>query len=262
MAERSSYGHGEFNWVDVMTRDTDSAKVFYSGLFGLSFVDERHDDGSVYTLGVKGTGLVVGLMRQPDELCEMGIPPFWETYVKVDDVEATAARVAECGGTLLGPVVDVPGGAGRIAVVQDPTGAVVILWEPIEHFGAHLVNEHGTMCWHELVTGDVDAAMAFYSDLLGWTPVPTGMGELVAIQQGDEFIASASPAPEGVSAHWAVYFAVDDCDAAVEHCARLGGRTVVPAMDQPPGRMAALADDQGAMFWVITLNPDFSMSPG
>ena len=120
MAERSSFGHGEFNWVDVMTRDTDSAKVFYSELFGLSYVDERHDDGSVYTLGVKGTRPVAGLMRQPDELCEMGMPPFWETYVNVDDVEAAAAGVAGCGGTLLGPVVDVPGGAGRMGDSPEP----------------------------------------------------------------------------------------------------------------------------------------------
>ena len=121
---------------------------------------------------------------------------------------------------------------------------------------------HATMCWRELATGDVGAAMAFYSELLGWTAVPTGMGDLVACPQADDFIARVSPAPDGVPAHWAVFFAVDDCDAVVEHCGRLGGRTMVPAMDQPPGRMAQLADDQGAMFWVIAPNPDISISPG
>ena len=84
-------------------------------------------------------------------------------------------------------------------------------------------------------------------------------GSTVGIRLGNDFIASATPAPEGAPPHWEVLFAVDDCDAVVEHCGRLGGQTVVPAMDQPPGRMAMLADDQGAMFWVITPNPDFSM---
>ncbi len=258
MAERDGYPHGIFNWVDVCTPDTGAARDFYSELFGLSFVDDVRDDGSVYTLGLKGARPVLGVFDQPQDLVEMGMPPAWETYISVDDVEAVASRVAQAGGTPLGPVMDAAD-AGRLAVVQDPTGAVMILWQPIEHFGAHLVNEHGTMCWHELVTGDVDAALAFYSELLGWTSVPMGTGGLVGIRQGDDFIASASPAPSGVPAHWAVYFAVDDCDAVVEHCGRLGGRTVVPPSDQAPGRMAMLADNRGAMFWVITLNEQFSM---
>ena len=130
----------------------------------------------------------------------------------------------------------------------------MILWEPMNHYGAHLVDEHGTMCWNELLTSDVDAALGFFSALLGWTGVSMGGGELKGIRRGEEIIGTVSPAPEGVPSHWAVYFAVDDCDAAVEKCVRLGGQVVVPAMDQAPGRMAQLADDQGAMFWIIDLN--------
>ena len=116
------------------------------------------------------------------------------------------------------------------------------------------------MCWHELVTSDVDAAMAL---LLGgcWAGrrCPSTTEGTVGICLGDDFIGSATPGDGDVPPHWAVLFAVDDCDAVVENCERLGGQTVVPAMDQPPGRMAMLADDQGAMFWVITPNPDFSV---
>ena len=108
------------------------------------------------------------------------------------------------------------------------------------HYGAHLVNEHATMCWNELLTSDVDAALEFFGSLLGWTPVPMGEGALRGIRQGEEIIGTVAPVPEGVPSHWTVYFAVDDCDATVEHCVRLGGQVVVPAMDQAPGRMAQL----------------------
>ncbi len=254
MAERDGYRNGDFCWVDLCTGDTGRAEAFYSNLFGVTFSEPA--ESNPYTVALKGERPVWGLMLQPEELA--GMPYFWETYVKVDDIDATAARVAECGGTPLGPVMDVDD-TGRLAVVQDPTGAVVIVWEPGEHRGADLVDEHGTMCWHELVTSDVDAAMSFYSELLGWTSVPFDEEGTVGIRLGDDFIASATPAAEDVPPHWAVLFAVDDCDATVEQCERLGGQTVVLAMDQPPGRMAMLADDQGAMFWVIAINPDFSV---
>ena len=254
MPERDSYPQGVFNWVDLCTGDIDQAKAFDGPLFGVTFTEPTGDNP--YTVALKGERLVWGLMPQPEHLA--GMPYFWETYVKVDDIEAAVARVRACGGTPQGPVMEVED-TGRLAVVADPTGAVVILWEPGHHHGAHLVDEHGTMCWHELVTSDVDAAMGFYSKLLGWTSVPFDEDGTVGVRLGDDFIASAAPGAEDVPPHWSVLFAVDDCDAVVEHCVRLGGRTVVPAMDQPPGRMAMLADDQGAMFWVITLNPDFSV---
>ena len=251
MAERDAYPHGVFNWVDLQTGDTDAAKAFYAELFGLDFTDDQMDGVNVYTVGFKNDRPVLGMMAQPAELTEAGVPYFWETYIKVDDADTAADAVAPAGGTLLGPVTDVANGAGRLAVIADPTGAVAVLWEPGSHHGAGLVKEHGTMTWQELITDDVDAAMQFYSALLGWTAEPMGAGGLVGIRQGDEVIGTASPAPEGVPAHWAVYFAVDDCDETADLCVRLGGRTVIPAADMPPGRMARLADDQGASFWVI-----------
>ena len=253
MTARDTYPHGVFCWVDLCTADTDSARTFYSELFGVTITQPT--DSNRYMMAKAGDRLLWGLMPQPEHL--RGMPDVWETFIKVDDVDDAAARVEGCGGSLHQPVIDV--GTGRLAVAADPTGAVVILWEPREIQGAHVVGEHGAMCWHDLVTSDVDAAMGFYSKLLGWTCVPFDEAGSVMVQQGDEFIGSASHASEGVPPHWAVCFEVDDCDAAVERCGRLGGRTVVPAVDHEPGRMALLADHAGAHFWVVAANPDFSM---
>ena len=58
--------------------------------------------------------------------------------------------------------------------------------------------------------------------------------------------------PEGTPPHWNVYFNVDDVDASVAKAEALGAKTLAPAMDVPGvGRMAMVADPQGASFWVM-----------
>jgi len=259
MPEVDGYVHGDFSWVDLCTEEPDKAKEFYSALFGLTFHDELEGSQVVYTLGLKGEKPVLGLLEKPQQMCEMGIPNVWETYISVDNADEALAMVGPAGGTPMGPVME-PSGAGRMAVVADPTGAVVMLWEALGQDGAALKSEHGTLCWNQLLTSDVDKALAFYSEVLGWTPIPLDMEGSMGISHNGEMIGSAGPLPmEGIPPHWAVYFAVDDCDATAAQCGELGGQVIVPPMDTPPGRMAQLMDDTGAMFWVITLNPDFSL---
>ena len=259
MPEIEGYGHGDFSWVDLCTEEPDKAKEFYSELFGLTFRDEYDGSEAVYTLGLKGEKPVLGLLEKPQQMCEMGIPNVWETYITVSDADEALAKVGPAGGTPMGPVIKPAGAAGRMLVVADPTGAVVILWEALGQDGAELKSEHGTLCWNQLLSSDVDKALAFYSEVLGWTTVPLDMEGSTGIMLNGEMIASAGPLPaEGIPSHWAVYFAVDDCDATAAQCQELGGQVTVPPMDTPPGRMAQLMDDTGAMFWVITLDPTFS----
>ena len=59
--------------------------------------------------------------------------------------------------------------------------------------------------------------------------------------------------PAEVPAHWAVYFASDDTDAAVAKATDLGGQLLMPPMDTPFGRVAGVSDPQGAAFRLITL---------
>ena len=60
--------------------------------------------------------------------------------------------------------------AGRMAVLQDPTGAVFQVWQAKNSIGAKILNEPGALCWTELTTTDTKAAEAFYTKLFGWTP--------------------------------------------------------------------------------------------
>lgn len=119
------------------------------------------------------------------------VPPHWNSYVTVADVDATAARAPDACGTLLMPPFDVMD-AGRMALVQDPTGGVVALWQAKNDIGAQLVNEHGSLCWNELHTPDVATASAFYSQLLGWQPTAMpDMGEYRVLMLGENGIAGA-----------------------------------------------------------------------
>ncbi len=258
MPEVTSYKHGDFSWVDLCTDEPHKAKAFYSELFSLEFRDEHQDDQVVYTVGLKGDKPVLGLMEKPQQMREMGIPNLWETYITVDNVEAALAKVAPAGGTPMGPVMELAD-AGRMAVVADPCGAVVLLWEALSQTGAAIKGEHGTLSWNQLISADVDKALGFYSELLGWTQLPIDMENSTGIALGGAMIASASPLPApAIPSHWAVYFAVEDCDATAAQCLALGGNVVIQPTDTPPGRAAQLADNAGAMFWVIACDPTFS----
>jgi predicted enzyme related to lactoylglutathione lyase len=146
--------------------------------------------------------------------------------------------------------------AGRMAIAADPTGAMFCIWQPKNSIGAYIVNEHGTLAWTELMTPDVDAALAFYEKIFGWKRNRVAMegmeyNELLLDERG---IAGAmAPPMPGMPSAWGVYFAVDDCDKAAEIAGSKGGTVVQPPMDIPPGRMATILDPAGAAFNVMQL---------
>jgi predicted enzyme related to lactoylglutathione lyase len=150
-------------------------------------------------------------------------------------------------------------GAGRMAVFADPTGAVLSVWQPLRHPGAGVVNEPGALCWNELTTRDVEAATRFYEAAFGWRGETTEYGSTTytewklgeraiggMIRMNDEW-------PADVPAHWMVYFAVEDADAAATKVEELGGTVPVAPTDTPAGRFAVVNDPQGALFSIIRL---------
>ena len=123
MPERTSYAQGTPNWVDLPTSDQAAAKAFYAGLFGWTYDDQPMGEGQVYSMAVLGGHQVAAISSQPPEMAAAGAPPMWNTYLAVDSVDdATAARAAELGGSVIVPPFDTP--VGRIAVLSDPQGAM------------------------------------------------------------------------------------------------------------------------------------------
>ena len=257
MPDRDSYPEGTPSFVDLMTPDVDGAKSFYTALFGWDWeANDTDQPGGQYHMASLRGRTVCGLSPQAQEQVDMGLPPMWSAYITVDDIDTTAGRVESSGGSVMAPPFDVMD-AGRMAVVVDPAGAVVCLWQAREHPGAEIVNEPGAFCWAELQTSDQAGAAEFFGKLVGWDAQTVDMGPMGAMTMfklGENDIASAMDVPmEGIPPHWQVYFAVADCDAACARITELGGQVLMPPMDSPPGRMAAVADPIGGVFSIIAL---------
>ncbi|MGI9607398.1 MAG: VOC family protein [Acidimicrobiales bacterium] len=255
MPTRESYDHGTPSWVDLMTTDPAGAQAFYGEIFGWDFEDNPTPDGQVYTMASKGGRSAAGMGAQPPEQIEMGIPPMWNTYLTVDDIAAAAGKAEGAGGSVMMPPMEVME-AGSMAVVVDPSGAVVCMWQPGQHIGCEVVNEHGALIWNELLTDNIEAAAPFYNALFGLNTSEVDMGGgmmYTLLECGEAQVAGMMPPPmEGIPNHWSTYFAVDDADATVAKIQELGGSVMGPAFDVPGvGRMAAIQDPQGANFMIM-----------
>jgi len=257
MSERTSYEPGTPNWVDLGSPDLDASIEFYRGLFGWDVPESANSEATGgYRQAMKGGKPVGGMMP----LMQEGQPPAWTSYVSVADADATAAAVKAAGGSVIAEPMDVME-LGRMAVFTDPGGAFFGIWQPGTFIGAEVVNEPGALSWNELNTRDLAAAKAFYGAVFGWSFEDNDMGEAgsyTTISLGEGMIGgildmNEREIPEQVPAHWQVYFAVEDTDAAVEQAKQGGGSVMVPPMEVPAGRFAILLDPHGASFAVITL---------
>jgi len=182
---RDEYEPGTFCWVDLGTVDADAAKAFYTGLFGWDTVDTPMGDAGVYTMFQIGGRDVCALHgRDPGQG-----PPSWLSYVSVTDVDAVIEQARAAGATVEGPI-DVFD-AGRMALIQDPTGAHVAAWQPLTNIGAKLVNVPGALCLNQLNTSDPDRASTFYTDVFGWSfeQVATGDQAYWGILNGSDLNA-------------------------------------------------------------------------
>jgi uncharacterized protein len=244
-------------WIDLNTSDLDGAVRFYGELFGWTAEDAGEDYGHYHNVSKDGA-LVGGLMRrQPDA---GGHPDFWMTYLSSADAKATAAAASDAGGqVVLEPMAVME--LGAMAVLADPTGGAVGVWQPGRHRGYEVHSQAGAPVWHELHTRDHDGAVAFYQRVFGWqTSVVSDTDEFryTTMTEGEEQYAGIMDAsaylPEGTSSFWEVYFGVQDADAALAAAERLGGRVLEPAVDTPYGRMAKVADPTGAVFKIVTVS--------
>jgi uncharacterized protein len=243
---RTSYEPGTFCWVDVATTDPAGAKAFYGALFGWEADDVPEGQGMTYTRARLGGEHVAGIYRHPVP----GTAAAWTSYACVEDADATVARARELGGTVELEPVDV--GGGRRTEITDPAGAAVAIWEPGDHIGAGRVNEAGCLSWNELTVPDFAAVERFYADLFEWrvvrVPTPEGAPEIAAISNRAGWGNGNMRRVPGQPPAWTPYFAAESCAEVAARAAELGGRTLFGPIDIPSGRMAVLADPQGAAF--------------
>ena len=260
----TKYPDGLFSWVDLATTDTDAAKAFYTGLFGWDAVGVETDRGPIYTMYQIEGHTVAGMGPLPPDMQAQGVPPIWSSYVKHDDVDSIVAKAAEAGGTVTMPPMDVME-EGRMAMIQDPSGAMFGVWQPKNHIGAALVNQPNTLFWNELQTHDVEACKAFYSAVFGWANETDGTG-YVAFSQDKRVQAGMmkiDPSWGEVPPHWGVYFMVDDVEATTAKVKELGGIVLVPPTPAGDmGHFSLVQDPQGGTFTVMQVSGPVDEPPG
>jgi uncharacterized protein len=244
MAERESYAPGTFCWADIGTTDRESAKAFYTRVFGWEAVDGEAGDAGVLTT-FKLDGRDVAALHEMGEEERAKLLPHWSSYVSVEDVETASARARELGAEVVAEPVDVSE-AGRTSAIRDPVGATLHLWQPRGQIGAGRVNDPGCMVWNELAAPDPEKAGAFYGELFGWTAEPDETGYAIVKREG-AVNGGIRPAQDGEPPHWLVYFTVAKADEAAKTIGEAGGRVLAGPMNVTVGRIAIVADPQGAV---------------
>jgi hypothetical protein len=250
MGERNGYAPGTFCWSELSTSDQSAAKTFYAGLFGWEADDRPVGEDSYYSMQLRDGKLVAAIAGQPQQQRDAGVPPLWNSYVWVDDADATVARAVELGATAHAPAFDVMQ-AGRMAVIQDPQGAYFMLWQPHEHRGAQLVNAPGALVWNELQSPAPDASGDFYSALFSWEVEQfPGMDRVyLAIKNAGANNGAISELTQpGAPPHWLVYFGTEDAQAALSKVTELGGSVLAGPIDIGIAKIGIVADPQGAVF--------------
>jgi predicted enzyme related to lactoylglutathione lyase len=253
MPQRDSAPVGAPCWVDLFTSDPDKGRAFYGQLFGWT-AEEAGEEYGGYTTFRKDGLPVAGCMRNDGQA---GSPDLWSVYLATDDAQATTDAAVPNGGQVVVPAMQVMA-LGSMAVVADTGQAAIGAWQPGLHKGFGVFGEPGTPTWFELHTRDYDASVGFYREVFQWdTHVASDTPELryTTLGEGDAALAGIMDAtaflPDGVPAHWSVYFGVDDADVALAKVVDLGGSIITAAEDTPYGRLAQAADPTGARFKLV-----------
>ena len=153
-----------------MTTDRAGAEAFYAPVTGWTFGGDdayRHIEAS--------EGQIGGVLALTEEMTGGGARPGWLGYIMVDDVDAMIGSITSGGGTVHMPAREIEG-AGRVAMVADPQGAIFYLIKPKPPEGvegeSHAFSydrpRMGHCAWNELMTSDPDAAKHFYGQRFGW----------------------------------------------------------------------------------------------
>ena len=279
-----TYPHGVTCWVDVRTPDVDAATGFYGQLVGWHFAQSTPIGAPQrYAVASLGGREVAGIGGPTEE----GEPAQWRTFVAIDDCDRSAAQVLAAGGRILQPPQDA-GPGGRSAIVVDPQGATLVLWQARRRAGAQLTAVPGAWLSSDLHTSDPDGAMTFYERVFEWHVDLTAPGEAKIRVPGSGAHRAAMAGPggrlpqrpagndsvdgadsvdvigtiggrdPGERSHWHVTFCVADLDTATATVERLGG-TVLARGDEDDEDddplTARVLDPHGAAFSIRQAAP-------
>jgi uncharacterized protein len=258
MTEISRHQPGTFCWPELATTDQAAAKKFYTGLFGWTFTDQPVGPGSVYTIFQLDKKDVAAAHQMGSDM--QGIPPHWLSYVSVATADDALEKGKSLGGKVMMGPFDVME-AGRMGVLQDPTGGTFAVWQGKEVIGVRVLDQPGSLMWTELMSKDVEVTRQFYTKLFNWETELHEMGPMkyFVLKRGDTpagGMMQITPDMGAMPTSWMPYFGVDDVGGSAAKVAELGGRLMIPPSDIPNvGRFSVFQDPQGATLGIIRFLP-------
>lgn len=245
----SVHAHGTPCWVDLMTPDLETAETFYAHVMGWTY-DKQPEEYGGYLFCKSGGKNVAGIGKAPEG---MQTPSAWTPYLAADDIAVTAARMTEAGSRIVQAPMEIPR-QGHMAIVADPSGAVVGLWQPLAHTGFEAFGSPGAPCWFEVNTWQGAEIRDFFASVFTLNHERLDNMEYWTLHQGGRpryGVLQMTKEWDGMSPHWSSYFAVDDTDAAAERVKSGGGTVKHGPFDTPFGRIAVCADPMSAIFSLI-----------
>lgn len=259
--------HGNPCWYELATSkgNLSAAGGFYAGIFGWA-VGDSGMPGFDYRIASSGEDMVAGLMEMPDDVGAM--PPFWMIYFAVDDADAFVADARASGARVHREPADIPQ-TGRFAALADPQGAGFGILQPdMSNMseaeiaraeageGAFNQKKSGHGNWHELMTTDPEAGLAFYSRLFGWKKGNTmdmgAMGKYQLFSHDGVDIGGMMGLGDAPVPNWLPYFGVESVSSTMDAIGAAGGRVHHGPMEVPGGaHIAVCQDPQGAWFAIV-----------
>lgn len=240
-------------WIDLITPDPDAAAAFYEAVFGWTAQQSSDEEYGGYITFERDGSPVAGCMKNDGT---MG-PTAWSVYLETADVNTTAEKALALGGQILVGPMQV-GDLGHMLFVMDTAGAAVGAWQPLQHQGFSVRGEVGAPAWFETHTKSFAASVSFYENVFDWdTHAMSDTDELRYTTQGEGDTAlagimdAAGHLPEDVPSHWMFYVQVANVDDSLARVTELGGQIVNGPDDSPFGRLATIADPQGALLKVM-----------
>jgi predicted enzyme related to lactoylglutathione lyase len=239
-------------WVSLMVHGMSATQDFYGALFGWEFKPGPQQLGPYVRALIDGQE-VAGIGQLPPD---RHLPVAWTPYLATDDADATAETIRHCGGTVgVGPLD--AGEAGRLAMGSDPAGAVFGIWQAAGHLGTAVAGMPGTPVWNELVTWETASVGTFYQALFAYDAeaVVSADFDYLTLHLDGRPVASlhgvGQALPHDRGAHWMTYFEVADVDEAARRVSELGGHVTRQPHEGASGRMAVVADPEGAVFTLV-----------
>ncbi len=244
-----AYETNRFCWQGCLSTDTDAAKAFYTEVLGWRVETAQIGDTTATFFQAAGKNLA-HLMEPP----MAGVPSHWNNYLRVDDVDASAAIAVKNGGKQLVQATDIP--PGRFSVVASPSGATFTLFREASPDAEHHPGGEGSVHWVELHSKDIDADLKWLTSTFGFGTEKMEMpdGPYTILKSGDNPIGGAMAGKEDKApSMWLTWFLASNVDDTVARVGNNKGNVLAPIFDVPNiGRMSIVADPTGGVFGVIS----------